>query len=308
MRAELDAIEEGFLKLPTMAGNGSEAVFVNSGGTALETVDLAASTGATRMGINGGQTSEVTRTLHFWVKMSRRSLDRWLTTAQCDDIYNKTGLLDLSTPLSNAIAAIGSTRGILELPEGVINLVTGVVSSKGSVHMEGAGMEATRLVFSPTANGTLLKVANGASTVDFGSIRNLSLYSADSTYTKTALNVVDITRYEIEDVAILGGVTAAFSNQWSGANSIGLQTNGRDSLAAKNLFISADRPLYIKQNPNSSIDVDHFHFTNFYPIANGHPCIEVEDGVNVTRLIFDGYQPWVGGTYGFYWLDRKSVV
>lgn len=38
LRAELDSIEQGFDKLPTMAGNGSKIVTVNSGGTALETV------------------------------------------------------------------------------------------------------------------------------------------------------------------------------------------------------------------------------------------------------------------------------
>ena len=42
MRAELDAIEAGFLKLPTMAGNGDLPVFVNAGGTALETKSTAA--------------------------------------------------------------------------------------------------------------------------------------------------------------------------------------------------------------------------------------------------------------------------
>lgn len=37
MRAELNAIEAGFDKLPTMAGNGSKVVKINAGGTALET-------------------------------------------------------------------------------------------------------------------------------------------------------------------------------------------------------------------------------------------------------------------------------
>lgn len=36
IRAEFDAIEAGFAKLPTLTGNGGKAVVVNSGGTALE--------------------------------------------------------------------------------------------------------------------------------------------------------------------------------------------------------------------------------------------------------------------------------
>lgn len=38
LRAELDSIEVGFDKLPTMASNGSKIVAVNSGGTALEAI------------------------------------------------------------------------------------------------------------------------------------------------------------------------------------------------------------------------------------------------------------------------------
>jgi hypothetical protein len=38
MRSELDNIEAGFDKLPTMAGNGGEIVAVNAGGTALEAI------------------------------------------------------------------------------------------------------------------------------------------------------------------------------------------------------------------------------------------------------------------------------
>ena len=37
LRSELDSIETGFDKMPTLAGNGTEIVVVNSGGTALET-------------------------------------------------------------------------------------------------------------------------------------------------------------------------------------------------------------------------------------------------------------------------------
>lgn len=38
MRAELEAIETGFSKLPDLAGNGSELVRINAAGTAMETV------------------------------------------------------------------------------------------------------------------------------------------------------------------------------------------------------------------------------------------------------------------------------
>jgi len=59
MRAEFDAIEAGFVKLPTMAGNGGEPVFVNAGGTALETKSIAdtqTALGLPAMAGNGGET------------------------------------------------------------------------------------------------------------------------------------------------------------------------------------------------------------------------------------------------------------
>ena len=50
MRAELDAVDDGFDKLPTLSGNNSLPVFINSGGTALEATAVA--TAQTRLGID----------------------------------------------------------------------------------------------------------------------------------------------------------------------------------------------------------------------------------------------------------------
>ena len=41
IRAEFDAIESGFLKLPVMASNGDKPIFINSGGTAMEAKSIA---------------------------------------------------------------------------------------------------------------------------------------------------------------------------------------------------------------------------------------------------------------------------
>lgn len=45
MRAEFEAIEDGFDKLPTLTGNGGKLIKVNSGGTALETLSGTTGTG-----------------------------------------------------------------------------------------------------------------------------------------------------------------------------------------------------------------------------------------------------------------------
>lgn len=48
MRAEFEAIEDGFDKLPVMTGNGGEIVAVNSGGTALEAITTTGTGNAVR--------------------------------------------------------------------------------------------------------------------------------------------------------------------------------------------------------------------------------------------------------------------
>lgn len=230
----------------------------------------------------------------------------FMTSAQVADVRARTLTLDVSAAIQAAHDSLSTTGGTVVFPTGSYKIVTGITITKSRVHVVGAGKEATRLVFAPTANGTLITVTGN--TVNFGSVRDLTLYSDDSTYTKIALNTISTTRYDVENVGILGGVTNILQSQWSGANSIGIMTNGQDSTLFRNIFISADRPVVIGQNPNSTIDCDHLQFNNLYVIAFGHPCVEIETGVDITHLVFDGYQPWVGGTYGLYWNDTTSVA
>jgi len=74
MRAELDAVEAGFMKLPTMAGSGGEPVFVNAGGTALESKSIAdamtalglptlAGNGGEPVFVNAGETALETKSI-----------------------------------------------------------------------------------------------------------------------------------------------------------------------------------------------------------------------------------------------------
>jgi hypothetical protein len=41
--------------------------------------------------------------------------------------------------------------------------------------------------------------------------------------------------------------------------------------------------------------------------AFGGPNVWIDDGVNLSDVTFDGYQSWVGGTYGLYWNDTTSA-
>jgi hypothetical protein len=65
--------------------------------------------------------------------------------------------------------------------------------------------------------------------------------------------------------------------------------------------------LCISQNPNSTIDIDHFNFHNLLLFANDNPCVEIYDGVNLTQVSFSGYQSWVLGTDGLRWIDSTTA-
>lgn len=205
-------------------------------------------------------------------------------------------------------AAEARGGGIVYLPTGTYVLTAGVVVGASRVHIVGDGPYATQIVFAPTANGTAILVENPGQIVYQGSIRDLSLFSFDSTYTKTAIRIIDGSFYLVENVVIGGSVVAGGSSFWSGgAGSIGLQTNGRDSFTARRIMFYADRPIVISGNPNFTLDCDHFHFQDTYIGANGNPNFEVVAGVYISGLAIDGYNAWVIGTAGFSWVDPTTT-
>lgn len=196
--------------------------------------------------------------------------------------------------------------GTVFFPAGSYKVASGLTLTASGVHLLGAGRLGTKLKFAPTANGTLLKVANGASMVRSWSLRDITLYSDDATFTKTALEIIDAGEYDVTDVEIAGSVVVGITSFWSGANSIGIYIKGREWGKFSNVWSVADRPLLIGVNPNNSIDIDHHEF-DVQAIANGNPCVEVLSNVDLSNVEFRG-GAWVLGTHGFYWVDTATVA
>ena len=177
------------------------------------------------------------------------------------------------------------------------------------LHLIGSGVRASVLHFEPTADDTFLEFHNGASELWQCSLRNLSILSADSTYTKIAVDLVDTRRFVLEDVEISGTVAVGGTNYWSGgAGSIGLRTRGRDSLAIRGLAAAADSPVVVGLNPNNAIALDHAHWWDLDLVANGKPVITVTDGAQISNWTLDGEQAWVKGTAGLQWTDTAGTV
>jgi Pectate lyase superfamily protein len=218
-----------------------------------------------------------------------------------------TGVADSTTAIQNAINSVG-TRACIVFPTGTYKVTSQITVPNDRVHLVGQGSWATQILFAPTANSTCFKCSKASAAVLYqGSIRGMTFYSNDSTYTKIAINLVDVSGYVLDDIIIAGAVAGLNgSNYWSGANSVGIQTNGREACVIRKIYNYADLPIVIAANPNSTISLDHTHFQDCYLAANGNACVTINAGCNVTHTTFDGYQPWVGGVYGLYWNDTTT--
>ena len=218
-----------------------------------------------------------------------------------------TGATDSTTGIQNALNALGNNVSIY-FPAGTYLVTSTITISNQRVTLIGAGIYATQILFAPTAAGTCISVSAGSSVIYQGTITGISFFSNDSTYKKTAINISDASNYTVSNISISGSVSVNGASYWSGAGSVGINIAGRELGDYSKLYIAADNPLTISQNPNSTISIDHHHFQDLYLLANANPCVTIATGVNLTQVKFDGNQAWVRGTYGLYWNDTTSSI
>jgi hypothetical protein len=159
---------------------------------------------------------------------------------------------------------------------------------------------AIRILFNPTANAVCLLFDKGSTSSVQNTVRDLTFYSTDTTYTKTSIKLVDVSQCLVENVQTI-------FPHWFGAGSTFLHILGRDTSAVRGLNVFADKPIRVSPIPAphvaSGIGIDHFHFSDCYlgNTTSSNPIITFDDGVIITSVTFDGYQAWVGGSHGFYW-------
>lgn len=202
--------------------------------------------------------------------------------------------------------ALATTQGTVKLKGGVFTTASEIVIRHDRVRLVGDGINQTIINYTPTANGSCIKVSNGAAINFQSAVSGLTITSQDTTYTKVALDVWDVSEFQASDISIAGA-----NGYWRGAGSIGIRTQGREFSTFKNLTIFAEKPLQFSNNPNHAIDLDHFHFEDTYLAGysgSAYPLITADSGINITNLTFDGAQPWVGGAGGFYWADTASSI
>jgi hypothetical protein len=229
-------------------------------------------------------------------------------------IRARTGVVDLSQYFEIAKDALVSEQicGHLKLSVGRFLLETGITLDSDRIGLVGQGQRATLIQYEPSANGTAIALRTGSAQMEQPCLRGFTLFSSDPTYTKVGIDIADASNAVVENIEVAGSVLAGATLYWSGADSIGIRTRGREFGMFRNIYSVADRPFVIAQNPNKTglmvIDIDHYDFHNFYLIANGNPCVEIESGVNLTHVAFAGRQAWVKGTNGLRWVDTAASI
>lgn len=223
-----------------------------------------------------------------------------------------TGSTDSTAAIIAALTAGGSNCAIY-LPTGTYKVTSQILVSHDRVHIYGDGAYATTILFAPTANSTCFKFEQSGTTINQGTVRDLAFRSNDNTYVKYAMHFIDISGYYVSNVVIGGSVAIGNSGFWTDPtySSYGIYIQGRDSTGFNEITCFADKPIVVGPNPNVGsppvqISIDHFNFNNLFLGATYNPCIIFTSGVVATQVSFTGYQAWVLGEGGFYWVDATT--
>lgn len=244
------------------------------------------------------------------------------------------GSADDTSAIQAAINAVGSSGGQILLPSATCK-ITNLIIPKNGTRIRGAGIYATTIVCSPSGDqgapgnnvidpGTCFEFGksgggNGVDTVveEFSSaIEDLYITTSDTTRSKAAIRSVETAQFYIHNVLIDG---------FYGGDSVGVRTFGHENLVMDRVRIEASVPLRISRpvTPISGVTyTDSFHFSNLYlraphgsdattggsgtgryPATLPKAVIVVDDAVFMSNVIFDGYENWIGGQYGLYWVN-----
>jgi hypothetical protein len=217
-----------------------------------------------------------------------------------------TGAADSTAAIQ---AAVNSKNGFLSVyfPAGTYKITSTITFAYDRYFVYGDGV-ASKINFVPTANDDCFLFDKGSAVSYQNVIRDLAFYSDDTTYDKRAITIVDVSSCLIENVQTI-------FPHWSGGSSYStfLWVQGRDTTAVRGLNVSADVPIRISPIPAphtaSGIGIDQFHFSDCYLLCSKatKAVVQIDSGVNLTHVTFDGYQAWIGGNYGVYWVDTNTI-
>jgi len=216
-----------------------------------------------------------------------------------DNSTDNTAALNAILAVYNAkTPGLPTTGAVIYFPAGVYKFTGESVVAFHGMTFLGDGRSASKLRFEPTAtNKTFLTFQmSTAISINYCAIRDLEFRSADTTYVKTMVKIVDSSTFSFTRCHINGCYDATSA-------SIGIDYRGRELLDCGTSLIAANIPIICNDDPNLTIDNDHAHFHDLDLLPTGNPAFQIVKGVNVTNFTMDGRNAFVGGTAGFYWND-----
>lgn len=221
------------------------------------------------------------------------------------------GAADAGPAIQRAINAAGALAfgpGTVQLAPCAYNVVTPVIDPYG-VRLLGSNISGTLFVFAPASNNQIAyRVRNAGLIVSNGSMENIFFYTNDTTRTKVAIEIEDVSHYTFKKIRI-GGATVGLANLWGGAgSSIGVRTRGREFIHLDGVESNADIPFEIAKNPNSTIDLDVSDFRNINGVASdGNNGLLIDTGLALTRNNFTNVH-MSGGTNCLFWINVAGTL
>ena len=216
------------------------------------------------------------------------------------------GVTDDTVAIQAAIDAYTSGQISIYFPSGTYKVTNTITIAQDRTNLFGDGQQATVIQFSPTTTSkTAFHFEKAASGILVQvSLRGMAFRSSGNTQdTKSAMQFVDCDGVIVDDIAV---------SSWTSTSEdcIGMQFKGRQLHSISNVSVYADKPISIEDNPNDTIDIDHYHFFNCILSSQNevHPIVTIASGVNLTNVTFDGYQSWTHGSNGLKWVDTTSVA
>jgi hypothetical protein len=158
-----------------------------------------------------------------------------------------------------------------------------------------------------SGTGIALLYSGSGSELFFAEIGGLYFNgTGDTTHTKIAIELVDASQFKIHDI----NVQHWTGNSGSGSTpSIGIELQGREISSIERVQLSADRPINIDTNPDSTITLDVWHFAdmNLIPSISTESCIVVTPGARITHWSVDGANTCAKGVSALLWNDTTAA-
>lgn len=221
MRSELDAVEAGFDKLPTMAGNGGEIVAVNSGATALEAI----TTTGTGSGVRATSPTLVTPNLGTPTVLVGTNITGTAAGFTAGSVSNLAGGSAGNIPYQSGAGATGFSaagtagQALVSGGTGAPTWTTGTLALAGNFTTSGA--HAVTFTFTGVTGVTFPTTGTLATLAGSETLTNKGINGSNNTLTNVPLTTAVTGTLPVANGGTGIATTTAYSPVFSGTTATG---------------------------------------------------------------------------------------